>query len=302
MRLAGYSARTQESYVFWVAKFVEHVNKPPMRISEEDLRQYFLYLKDVKQVARATATIALCGIKLFVEKTLRRSWPTLTLVRPRREKKLPVVLSREEVAEILAQVTIPVYRACLSTIYACGLRLMEGARLQLAQIDGARGVVRIHGKGDRERVVPLPEATLVMLRKLWLTHRSPRWLFPASTRHGLAWGIAMDAGPLNRSSLQSAFHRALLKSPVRKAAHVHTLRHSRATHLLEDGVNLRTIQVYLGHGSPQTTALYTHLTTRVHDSARGPINALAERVSLAGGPFDPKPVPGVDESQPESSL
>jgi integrase/recombinase XerD len=189
-----------------------------------------------------------------------------------------------------------VYRACLSTIYACGLRLMEGAWLRLAQIDSARGVLRIHGKGDRDRLVPLPGATLAMLRTLWLTHRSPTWLFPAPTRHGVAWSITVDAGPVTRTSLQSAFHRALLKSHVCKAAHVHTLRHSWATHLLEDGVNLRAIQVYLGHGSLRTTALYTHLTTRLHDTARAPINALADGLIAAGPPFDPSAGFALDET------
>jgi site-specific recombinase XerD len=262
-----------------MGQLVAHIGKPPVRISEEEVRQYFLYLKDVKAVARGTATIALCAIKLFFERTLGREWTTLALARPAPESKLPVVLSREEVAAILAEVTIPVYRACLSTIYACGLRLMEGATLKSADVDASRMVVTIRGKGNHDRAVPLPEPTLAMLRRLWLTHRSPTWLFPAPTRHGTVWSVACDAGPVSRSSLQSAFRRALVNSGVGKAAHVHTLRHSWATHLLEDGVPLRAIQSYLGHSSPRTTALYTHLTTRVHDQAWAPINALAQRVT-----------------------
>ena len=243
------------------------------------MRRHFLYLTQEQKVARSTATIALCAIKRFFEGTLGRVWTTQDLASQAPETKHPVVLSREEVAAILSLVRIPVYRACLATIYTCGLRLMEGARLRVADVDASRMAVHVRGKGNHDRAVPLPEPILAMLRALWRTHRSATWLFPAPTRHGTSWSIAHDAGPLNRSSLQSAFRRALGKSGVHKAAHVHTLRHSWATHLLEDGVPLRAIQSYLGHSSPRTTALYTHLTTRVHDAAWGPLNALAERVT-----------------------
>jgi len=279
MRLAGLSARTQEAYVQAVGALVARVGKPPLKITEDDIRRHFLDLTCERHAARGTVTIALCAIKRFFEGTLERQWTTLDLARPAPESKLPVVLSREEVAGILALVRIPVYRACLTTIYACGLRLMEGARLQLSDIDASRMAVHVRGKGNHDRAVPLPEPILAMLRSLWRTHHSPTWVFPAPTRHGLSWSIAQDAGPVTRSSLQSAFRRAVGKSGVSKAAHVHTLRHSWATHLLEDGVPLRAIQSYLGHSSPRTTALYTHLTTRVHDAAWGPINSLAERIA-----------------------
>jgi site-specific recombinase XerD len=187
------------------------------------------------------------------------------------------VLSREEVAAALAEIRMPIYRACLTTVYACGLRLMEGARLERCDIVASRMAVQVRGKGNHDRMVPLPEPILLMLRSLWRTHRSPTWLFPAPTRHGTSWSIAHDAGPVNRSSLQSAFRRALLKSGVHKAAHVHTLRHSWATHLLEDGLALPVLQSYLGHSSPRTTVLYTHLTSRLQDQAYALINALAER-------------------------
>lgn len=278
MRLAGLSARTQEAYVHAVARFLSWAGKPPLRVTEEDVRRHFLFLTHEQQVARGTATIALCAVKRFFAITLEREWTTLELARPAPETKLPVVLSREEVAAILAEVRAPIYRACLSTIYACGLRLMEGARLGVADVDASRMALHVRGKGNHDRAVPLPEPILHLLRCLWRTHRSATWLFPAATRHGTSWSVAHDAGPLTRSSLQSAFRRALARSGVPKAAHVHTLRHSFATHLLEEGVPLRVIQSYLGHSSPRTTALYTHLTTRVTDAAWGPVNALAERI------------------------
>src|SRR3970040_1238092 len=153
MQLRGFSARTQECYVRSVAQLAEHFHRSPDQLSEEDLRQYFLYLANEKKVARPTATIALCWVKFLFEHTLKRDWTTLRFVRPAREKKLPVVLSREEVRRILAAVRIPVYRICLTTIYACGLRLLEGAHLQVSDVDGGGVVVHIHGKGKRHRTV-----------------------------------------------------------------------------------------------------------------------------------------------------
>ena len=274
MQLRGFSARTQECYVRSVAQLAGHFHRSPEQLSEEELRQYFLYLANEKKVARATATIALCGIKFFFEQTVHKDWPTLRFVRPPREKKLPVVLSRDEVRRILAEVRIPVYRACLTTIYACGLRLLEGAHLEVPDIDSARMALHIHGKGKKDRYVPLPEPTLELLREFWRTHRSPQWLFPAPTRRGLAHSLAHNGGPVTRSSLQSAFRRALKKTGIAKRAHVHTLRHSYATHLLEAGFNLRVIQENLGHGSARTTQIYTHLTQEVHQSLVRPLNDL----------------------------
>jgi len=274
MQLRGLSARTQECYVAAVRQLAAHHHRSPDQLSEEDLRQYFLYLTNEKKVARATATIALCGIKFLFEHTLKRDWTTLRFVRPARERKLPVVLSREEVRRILAAVRIPVYRMCLTTIYACGLRLLEGAHLQVSDVDGGRMVLHIHGKGKTDRYVPLPEPTLHMLREYWRTHRSQVWLFPAPTRHGLRHSLAHNGGPVTRSSLQSAFRRALHRSGIAKRAHVHSLRHSYATHLLEAGVNLRIIQEALGHRSARTTQIYTHLTREVRATLTDPLNAL----------------------------
>jgi site-specific recombinase XerD len=274
MTLRGFSARTQQSYVHSVAALAAHYRLSPDRISEQQLRQYFLWMTNEKHYARATVTIALCGIKFFFEKTLQRPFTVLKLARPKPQRTLPVVLSREEVGRILAAVRIPLYRACLTTLYACGLRLMEGATLQVADIDSQRMLVRVRGKGNKHRYVPLPQPTLSMLREFCKTHRSPTWLFPTATRHGMRYSIEHNAGAVTRSALQLAFRRALKQSGVRKAAHVHTLRHSYATHLLEANVNLRIIQHNLGHDSPKTTAVYTHLTQEVRDSVIEPLNRL----------------------------
>jgi integrase/recombinase XerD len=271
MQLRGLSEKTQESYVRAVRQLAEHYGKSPDRISEEELRQYFLYLKNGKRASPSAVTIALCGIKFFYEQTLKRKWATFDLVRPRREKKLPVVLSVAEVHRILGCLRRPRYRVCLSTIYSCGLRLQEGVHLQVRDIDSDRMVVHVRkGKGAKDRYVPLPMPTLKMLRQHWSTHRHPRWLFPASVRTNLPPSAATK--PIHVSSVQKAFKAALQESGVQKPATVHTLRHSYATHLLEAGVNLRIIQAYLGHSSPKTTALYTHLTRKAEDLATEAIN------------------------------
>ena len=188
-------------------------------------------------------------------------------MRPAREYKLPVVLSREEVHRVLAAVGIPVYRVCLTTIYSCGLRLMEGARLRVRDIDSARMVLIVHGKGKRDRAAALAQPTLNMLREFWKTHRSPEWLFPAQ-------GVEYPVVPVTGRSLQRAFYQAWKKTGIAKRAHVHSLRHSYATHLMEAGVHLRLIQDTLGHRSPKTTAVYTHLTQQVRDTLTDPLHEL----------------------------
>ena len=277
LQLRGYADRTIEAYVHAVAQLAKFHHASPDGLTEEQIREYLLYLSTVKKVARATHTIALCGIKFFYQQTLRRDWTVLEVARPKGEKKLPVVLSRDEVWRILDQVRIAVYRVCLTTIYACGLRLMEGARLQVPDVDGERKLLHIHGKGGKDRYVPLPDGTLTLLREHWRTCRNPLWLFPTGTRSHVAPLNDPAVGHISRASLQSAFARAVKQSGVRKRAHVHTLRHSYATHLLEAGVNLRLIQEYLGHTSPRTTSIYTHLTREIRDAALSPINHLMAR-------------------------
>ncbi len=199
MQLRGLSERTQESYIRAVRQLAEYYGKSPDQVSEEELRQYFLYLKNEKHASRSTCTLALCGIKFFYEYTLHRDWPTLSFVRPPKERKLPVVLSPEEVSRILGCLRQPHYRVCLTLIYSCGLRLQEGVQLQVADIDSARMLVRVrHGKGNKDRYVPLPQPILELLRAYWVTHRPQVWLFPG--RGGTI--------PLDKTGVQKAFRGA----------------------------------------------------------------------------------------------
>ena len=258
-------------------QLAEHYGKSPQRISDEELRQYFLHLTNVKQLSPSTVQVVLHGLKFLFQHTLRKEWPTLDLVRPRREKKLPVVLSVAEVRRVLGIIRRPHYRVCLSMIYACGLRLSEGVHMQVRDIDSDRMVMHVRkGKGAKDRYVPLPVPTLEMLRQYWCTHRHAEWLFPAPTKSGVPPSTATK--PMSISGVQRAFKAAIQESGIQKKATVHTLRHSYATHLLEAGVNLRIIQSYLGHSSPKTTAIYTHLTRKAEDLAVEAINRVMEGV------------------------
>lgn len=272
LQLRGCSPSTQKAYVWAVAKLARHYKKSPALLTEADLRAYFLHLAHDEHCSRGSLKIALSGIKFCFSVTLQRPWPLLRLVRPARETKLPVVLSRAEVGVLLHAVRAPVYRACLSTIYACGLRISEGAALQVSQIDSQRMVLRIRGKGNKDRQVPLSQPTLESLRTFWSCHRSLPWLFPArlqprSTRR---------EGPVDPNNLRLAFHAAREQCGLKKPATVHSLRHSYATHLLEAGVQLRLIQEILGHRNPATTAIYTHLTAQVHAQLAEPLRALTQ--------------------------
>ena len=255
------SPRTQEAYLACVRQWAEHFNLAPELISAEQLRQYFIHLKCIKKVARQTSTQVLCAIKLFWEKSLRRVWPAeLELVRAQPRFKLPVILCATQVRQILSCVEALDHRVALITLYSCGLRLSEGLHLQVPDIDSERMLLHIRaGKGNRDRYVPLPTRTLEHLRALWRTHHNRVWLFPAKGHHGQGASTAIE--PMCRSTLQRAFRLALEQSGIKKQAHVHTLRHSYATHLLEQGENLRQIQVNLGHKSPTATVIYTHLTS-----------------------------------------
>ena len=226
MQLRGFAIRTQEAYLLAVSQLARYYRKPPDQVSEEELRQYFLYLKNEKCAARATCTIALCGIKFFFQHTLGRQWKTFEFLRPPKEKKLPVILSLAEVRAILAKVRRLRYRVCLSTIYACGLRANEGAHLRIEDVDSGRMFLHIvQGKGNRDRFVLLPEPTLEMLRAFWRTHRLRPWLFPAPACPRRDHGLTSADRPVDRGCLHAAFKRALRHCGIAKAAHVHTLRH-----------------------------------------------------------------------------
>jgi site-specific recombinase XerD len=238
---------------------VRYYNRAPDQISDEEIRRYFVHLTCERKLARPTITIALCGIKFFYQTTLKRDWSLTGVPVPKREKKLPVVLTREEVFKILSGVQVLRHRACLSLIYACGLRLGEGCRIRVADIDRARALLHVRGgKGAKDRYVPLPGSILPLLEDCWRSHRNPQWLFPAVGRGAIRGADTDRHVPIG--TLQGVFRKAYKASGLKKAASVHSLRHAYATHLLEAKVDLRQIQQWLGHTSPSTTAVYAHVT------------------------------------------
>ena len=218
--------------------------------------------------------ISYSALKFFFEKVLQREWHIFGYLKAERPKTLPCVLSKEEITELLSKVRTPHNRAYFSTVYSCGLRLQEALNLEVGDIDSDRMLVHVHrGKGAKDRMVPLPASTLATLRNHWKTHRHPRLLFPAMGRNA----STPVESPMAISSVQGAMKAAVRESGINKRnVHIHTLRHSYATHLLEEGVNMRVIQGYLGHSSIETTMVYLHLTSKGHDDAAQIINRIME--------------------------
>jgi len=272
LQLAGLSERTQEAYLRAVRQLADHFHTPPDRLSEQPVREDFLHLKNDRKLATASLAIASSGIKFFYSHTAPRDWTTLKKLRVRRDKRLPDVLSVEELRRLIDAVRTHHHRAYFWTVYSLGLRLGEGLHLQVGDIDSARMLVHVHrGKGAKDRYVPLPSRTRSVLRESWATHRHPQWLFPATGRdHPQA---ALATGPRDKSSVQGAMRRVVQELKLQKAISIHSLRHSYATHLLEAGVNLRLIQQYLGHSSLPTTMVYLHRTTASQEQAVARIEA-----------------------------
>ena len=253
MVLAALTPGTQAEYVRSVRQLAEHYDRSPDQLSEEQVREYLLHLITERRLAKNTFKVKLYGIRFFYEKTLGRDWRTLSTVRCRGGRKLPVVLSRKEVRRLLSEIRDPKKRMCSVMMYSCGLRISEATHLETRDIDGERMLVRVRGKGNKQRLVPLAKGTLRSLRDYWRLER-PESLFFAG-RDGIK--------PITQSAVRDCLARAADELQMGKKVTPHTLRHSFATHLLEQGVDLRVIQELLGHSSPRTTSIYTHLTSKI---------------------------------------
>ena len=271
MQLHGLAPGTQKKYVQGVKALARHFGCSPVKITQEQVREFFLYLKNKKKLSPHTITPIYYGIRFLYEKTLNQKWNIFDIIKPVKTKRLPVILSFKEVKQILSHIYHPIYRMCLIMIYCCGLRISEGVNLRVEDIDKSRLVVRITGKGGQMRYVPLPGLILQRLRNYWrfVRPRFPRpFIFPSEK------STSEYSQPISYRSVESAFKDALKRAGINKEATVHTLRHSYATHLLENGVNLRTIQILLGHKSPKTTAIYTHLTPHLAQVVNDAVNKM----------------------------
>jgi integrase/recombinase XerD len=273
LQLAGLAEGTQKMYLRAVRQLATHFRKSPDQITESELREYLLYLKNERQYSPSSLKIAASGIIFFYTHTVPRDWLTFKSLHIPRPQSLPDVLSIAETRRLIDAVRTPHNKAFFWTVYSLGLRPQEGLNLQVGDIDSARMVVHVHrGKGSKDRYVPLPPRTLAMLRQYWVTHRHTIWLFPATGRDHTEAHSADE--PMARSSVHGAMKRVVRELGFRKRITIHTLRHSYATHLLEAGVNLRLIQKYLGHSSLQATTIYLHLTSLGQEQARATIAKL----------------------------
>jgi integrase/recombinase XerD len=279
LQLNGKSPSTVESYVREVYLVSKFYGKRPDLVTEDELIRYLLHRKNVNKLAPTSMRICYSGIRFFFERVLGRPWRIFALLHARRELRRPMILSLDEVHQIL-EAAQPVHnQVYFTTVYSCGLRLHEGLHLEIGDIDNKQMMLHVHrGKGAKDRVVPLPEKTLLLLRQYWKTHRNPRFLFPATGQNHQQASAA--SSPMSRTSVQGAFFKARLKAGINKRGiSLHSLRHSYATHLLEAGVPLPTIQRYLGHSHIETTMIYLHLTPEGQREAIGHINQLLEAPS-----------------------
>ena len=279
LKLTGKSERTIQIYEKHLQKIERFYNKSPEKINEEELRRYLISMKDEKHYSESFFKQTISAFRFFYFHILEHAdWKTLKFIKPQKERRLPDVLSREEVKLILSHVRVPRQKAILFILYSLGLRISEGLNLRIGDIDSSsRMMVHVRaGKGKKDRYVPLPQATLDILRKHWLTHRHPYFLFPAPGRGENLSAKALRPMPLQ--SVQNVLRLVVRETGIQKWVHPQTLRHSYATHLLEAGVHLRLIQEYLGHTSPKTTAKYTHLTPQAQVFAISTINGIMSDV------------------------
>jgi integrase/recombinase XerD len=252
MQVRNYSPRTVEAYVAAVVKLVRHFKRSPDQLTNEDVRAFQVHLLTQK-TSWSQFNQIVSGLRFFFGTTLARTGVVEMLPYGKRPKRLPTVLSVEEVAQLLQAAQPGRERALMQTTYACGLRISELVSLQVTDIDSARMVVNVRqGKGRKDRQVPLSARLLVELRQWWCMHRTKPWLFPGPRA----------AAPLSVSLVQRMCQEVVARAKLRKKATMHTLRHSYATHMLEAGVDVVTLQKILGHRSLSTTATYLHLSTR----------------------------------------
>jgi len=276
LHLAGVSKRTHDGYLRAIRQLADFCQASPERISENQLRQFFLHLKNDRQFASGSMRVALSGVKFFYTRTVKREWETLATLKIQNVKALPEVLTIPQVHQIINACTKQRMAVYFWTVYSMGLRLEEGLNLQVGDIDAARGLVHVHrGKGAKDRYVPLPTETLQLLRQYWTTHRHRRLLFPADGRGHK--GMSTAKTPMSPTAVQGAMKQITLKIDFGKKVSIHTLRHCYATHLLEAGVSLRVIQQYLGHSSLQTTMVYLHLTETAQVDTRQIIENIFRR-------------------------
>jgi integrase/recombinase XerD len=282
MEMRNLSPNTRKSYVRQVEQFAVHFGKSPDLLGPEEIRTYLLSL--VKRDPSCNQfNVSRCALSFFYRVTLKREFPDVVCAK--RPKKLPVVLSQSEVAQLLAAPKKLKQRAILTTLYAAGLRVSELVNLRVADIDSQRMVIRVRqGKGNKDRYVMLSPMLLELLRAYWKERRPKERLFPVTVR-----------------CVQLLCARMARKAKLSKRVSPHTLRHCFATHLLENGENIRKIQVLLGHRNVQTTARYLHVSMETITSTCSPLDRLASKTTSANAPSPGVPAPHGQNSSPSGT-
>ena len=267
MQIRNLALGTQEAYVRAVAGFAQHFGRSPEQLGPEEIRSYQIFLIREKQVGYGVLNTTVSALRFLYQTTLHREWRVEMIPTARHERRLPVVLSVAEVIDFFRAVASLKHRAILMTAYAAGLRVSEVAHLQIGDIDSQRMLIRIRqSKGHKDRYVMLSPRLLEILRAYWKAARPKTWLFPGRDAEG----------PISRRGIAWACKQARLACGLNKVITVRCLRHSFATHLLENGANLPTIQLLMGHASLRTTSLYIHVASSTVASTASPLDSLPQ--------------------------
>jgi site-specific recombinase XerD len=269
MCIRNFTPSTKKTYITYVAAFAGHFWKSPDRLGLEDIRTYQLHLVEKKRVSPSYLNAIVCALRFFYCVTLRRDWDVKRIPTAKVPKKLPVVLSIDEVERFLRAIRNAKHQAVLTTIYATGLRIAEVTRLKVSDIDSRRMCIRIEqGKGHKDRYVGLSTTLLAYLREYWKIDRPAPWLFPAQGKSN---------NPLSPNTVRKVCQKASRDAGLRKKVTPHLIRHAFATHLHEAGTDTRVIQALLGHASPKTTARYEHVSMKRMQQTPCPLDLLLER-------------------------
>jgi site-specific recombinase XerD len=271
LQIRGYSRSTQQCYLARMKAMVRFFMRPPDELTLEDIHSYQLHLTRDRKVCWSSFNQSVGAIRFFYGVTLNKDWDIQRIPYQKTGRKLPVVLSGEEVSKLFQVVTNLKHRSILMTAYAGGLRVSEVTHLRVSDVDGQRMMLRVEqGKGRQDRYVMLSHKLLAVLREYWKIYKTRHWLFAGQN----------PERPLTRASVHKFFHKARLKAGITKKVSVHGLRHSFATHLLESGVNIRKIQLLLGHRSLRSTQIYTHVARDYLEDTPSPLDILPDLSSV----------------------
>ncbi len=265
MGIRNLADNTQSAYLQHIIAYSKHFHRSPEELGPEEVRAYQVYLTQTRMLAPSSVSVATGALRFLYKFTLKRDWAVDEIPMPKRLFKLPVILSREEVMHFLDSIHSIKHRTILMTAYAAGLRISEATHLKVTDIDSQRMMLRVdQGKGRRDRYVMLSPRLLELLRMYWKAGRPTHWLFPGD----------VAGQPITRSAVGLACHKAHRASGITKPITAHSLRHAFATHLLESGTDVRTIQLLLGHRSLATTSRYLKVATSTICATASPFDVL----------------------------